>query len=229
MARGKGVYVWDVEGNRYYDFLSAYSAVNQGHCHPKIIEALVKQASFLTLTSRAFYNNILGQYEKYVTDLFGYDKILPMNTGVEGGETALKLCRKWAYKVKGIKENKAKILFAENNFWGRTLAAVSSSTDPSAFKDYGPYLNGFEIINYNDLNALENALKDSNVAGFMVEPIQGEAGVVVPDEGYLKKAYDLCKSKNVLFIADEVQTGISRTGRLYCCQHEGVKLSLIHI
>ena len=227
LARGKGVYVWDVEGNRYYDFLSAYSAVNQGHCHPKIIEALVKQASFLTLTSRAFYNNILGQYEKYVTDLFGYDKILPMNTGVEGGETALKLCRKWAYKVKGIKENKAKILFAENNFWGRTLAAVSSSTDPSAFKDYGPYLNGFEIINYNDLNALENALKDSNVAGFMVEPIQGEAGVVVPDEGYLKKAYDLCKSKNVLFIADEVQTGISRTGKLYCCQHEGVKPDIL--
>ena len=227
LARGKGVYVWDVEGNRYYDFLSAYSAVNQGHCHPKIIEALVKQASFLTLTSRAFYNNILGQYEKYVTDLFGYDKILPMNTGVEGGETALKLCRKWAYKVKGIKENKAKILFAENNFWGRTLAAVSSSTDPSAFKDYGPYLNGFEIINYNDLNALENALKDSNVAGFMVEPIQGEAGVVVPDKGYLKKAYDLCKSKNVLFIADEVQTGISRTGKLYCCQHEGVKPDIL--
>jgi ornithine--oxo-acid transaminase len=227
LARGKGVYVWDVEGKRYYDFLSAYSAVNQGHCHPKIIEALVKQASFLTLTSRAFYNNILGQYEKYVTGLFGYDKILPMNTGVEGGETALKLCRKWAYKVKGIKENKAKILFAENNFWGRTLAAVSSSTDPSAFKDYGPYLNGFEIINYNDLNALENALKDSNVAGFMVEPIQGEAGVVVPDEGYLKKAYDLCKSKNVLFIADEVQTGISRTGKLYCCQHEGVKPDIL--
>ena len=159
--------------------------------------------------------------------MFGYDKILPMNTGVEGGETALKLCRKWAYKVKGIKENKAKILFAENNFWGRTLAAVSSSTDPSAFKDYGPYLNGFEIINYNDLNALENALKDSNVAGFMVEPIQGEAGVVVPDKGYLKKAYDLCKSKNVLFIADEVQTGISRTGKLYCCQHEGVKPDIL--
>jgi ornithine--oxo-acid transaminase len=227
LARGKGVYVWDVEGKKYYDFLSAYSAVNQGHCHPKIIEALIKQASFLTLTSRAFYNNILGQYEKYVTDLFGYDKILPMNTGVEGGETALKLCRKWAYKIKGIKENKAKILFAENNFWGRTLAAVSSSTDPSAFKDYGPYLNGFEIINYNDLNALENALKDSNVAGFMVEPIQGEAGVIVPDEGYLKKAYDLCKSKNVLFIADEVQTGISRTGKLFCCQHEGVKPDIL--
>tara|TARA_B100000795_G_scaffold183596_1_gene139227 strand:- start:5048 stop:6289 length:1242 start_codon:yes stop_codon:yes gene_type:complete len=227
LNRGEGVYVWDVEGKKYYDFLSAYSAVNQGHCHPKIVAALVEQASLLTLTSRAFHNDVLGAYEKYVTTLFGYDKILPMNTGVEGGETALKLCRKWAYKVKGIAPNKAKILFAENNFWGRTLAAVSSSTDPSAFNDYGPYLPGFEIVKYNDLKDLEKALEDPNVAGFMVEPIQGEAGVMVPDEGYLKKAYDLCKSKNVLFIADEVQTGISRTGKLYCCQHEGVKPDIL--
>ncbi len=227
LSRGEGVYVWDVEGKKYYDFLSAYSAVNQGHCHPRIVQALTEQASILTLTSRAFHNNILGHYEKYITDLFGYDKILPMNTGVEGGETALKLCRKWAYKVKGIMENKAKIVFAENNFWGRTLAAISSSTDPSAYNDYGPYLPGFEIVKYNDLNALEKALDDTNVAGFMVEPIQGEAGVVVPNEGYLKKAYELCKSKNVLFIADEVQTGISRTGKLFCCQHEGVKPDIL--
>ena len=227
LAKGKDIYVWDVEGKKYYDFLSAYSAVNQGHCHPKIIEALKQQASILTLTSRAFHNNVLGEYEKYVTNLFGYDKVLPMNTGVEGGETAIKLCRKWAYKVKGIPENKAKILFAENNFWGRTLAAVSSSTDPSAYKDYGPYLPGFEIVKYNDLEALEKALDDPNVAGYMVEPIQGEAGVMVPDDGYLKKAYDLCKSKNVLFIADEVQTGISRTGKLFCCQHEGVKPDIL--
>ena len=227
LERGEGVFLWDVEGKKYYDFLSAYSAVNQGHCHPKIIHALKNQADLLTLTSRAFHNNVLGKYEKYITELFGYDKILPMNTGVEGGETALKLCRKWAYKVKGIKKNKAKILFAENNFWGRTLAAVSSSTDPSAFNDYGPYLPGFEIVKYNDLNALEKALEDPNIAGYMVEPIQGEAGVLVPDDGYLRKAYDLCKSKNVLFIADEVQTGISRTGKLYCCQHEGVKPDIL--
>ena len=227
LSKGEGIYVWDVEGKKYYDFLSSYSAVNQGHCHPKIIKALTDQASLLTLTSRAFHNDVLGKYEEYVTGLFGYDKILPMNTGVEGGETALKLCRKWAYKVKGIEENKAKILFAENNFWGRTLAAVSSSTDPSAYADYGPYLPGFEIVKYNDLSALEKALEDPNVAGFMVEPIQGEAGVMVPDEGYLKKAYDLCKSKNVLFIADEVQTGISRTGKLYCCQHEGIKPDIL--
>ena len=227
LSKGEGVHVWDVEGKKYYDFLSAYSAVNQGHCHPKIIDAMIAQAKVLTLTSRAFHNDVLGEYEKYVTNLFGYDKILPMNTGVEGGETALKLCRKWAYKVKGVPENKAKILFAENNFWGRTLAAVSSSTDPSAFNDYGPYIPGFEIVKYNDLDALEKALQDPNVAGFMVEPIQGEAGVVVPDEGYLKKAYELCKSKNVLFIADEVQTGISRTGKLFCCQHEGVKPDIL--
>jgi len=223
LKRGEGVYVWDVEGKKYYDFLSAYSAVNQGHCHPRIINALKEQADLLTLTSRAFHNDVLGQYEKYITDLFGYDKILPMNTGVEGGETALKLCRKWAYKVKGIPENQAVILFAKDNFWGRTLAAVSSSTDPSAYDDYGPYLPGFQIIDYNDISALEKALENPNVAGFMVEPIQGEAGVVVPDEGYLKQAYEICKSKNVLFIADEVQTGISRTGKLFCCQHEDVK------
>jgi ornithine--oxo-acid transaminase len=227
LSRGEGVHVWDVEGKKYYDFLSAYSAVNQGHCHPKIVDALINQAKKLTLTSRAFHNDTLGRYEKYITNLFGYDKVLPMNTGVEGGETALKLCRKWAYKVKGIPENKAKILFAENNFWGRTLAAVSSSTDPSAYEDYGPYLPGFEIVKYNDLSALEKALEDPNVAGFMVEPIQGEAGVMVPDEGYLKKAYELCKSKNVLFIADEVQTGISRTGKLFCCQHENIKPDIL--
>ena len=227
LEKGEGVYVWDVEGTKYYDFLSAYSAVNQGHCHPKIINALTQQAGILTLTSRAFYNNVLGDFEKYITELFGYDKVLPMNTGVEGGETAIKLCRKWGYKVKGIPENKAKILFAENNFWGRTLAAVSSSTDPSAYNDYGPYLPGFDIIKYNNLEALETALKDPNVAGFMVEPIQGEAGVVVPDDGYLKKAYELCKKNNVLFIADEVQTGISRTGKLYCCQHEDVKPDIL--
>lgn len=220
LERGEGVYVWDTDGKKYFDFLSAYSAVNQGHCHPHIIKALTEQAQKLTLTSRAFYNNVLGNYEKFMCEFFGYDRVLPMNTGVEGGETAIKLCRKWAYKVKGIQENKAKILFAENNFWGRTLAAVSSSTDPSAYKDYGPYLPGFEIVKYNDLAALEKALEDPNVAGFMVEPIQGEAGVVVPDAGYLKKAYQLCKSKNVLFIADEVQTGIARTGKLVCCDHD---------
>ncbi|MCH2213740.1 MAG: ornithine--oxo-acid transaminase [Flavobacteriales bacterium] len=227
LAKGEGVLVWDVEGREYYDFLSAYSAVNQGHCHPKITGALKEQADTLTLTSRAFHNDVLGKYEEYVTKLFGYDKILPMNTGVEGGETALKLCRKWAYKVKGVPENKAKILFAENNFWGRTLAAVSSSTDPTAFDDYGPYLPGFEIVKYNDLDALATALEDPNVAGFMVEPIQGEAGVMVPDEGYLTKAYEMCKAKNVLFIADEVQTGISRTGKLFCCQHENIKPDIL--
>lgn len=227
LHRGEGVFVWDVEDKKYYDFLSAYSAVNQGHCHPKIIDALKVQAEVLTLTSRAFYNDVLGQYEKYITELFGYDKVLPMNTGVEGGETAIKLCRKWAYKVKGIEVNKAIILFAKNNFWGRTLAAVSSSTDPSAYSDYGPYLPGFQIIDYNDLKALEKALENPNVAGFMVEPIQGEAGVMVPDEGYLKSAFELCKQKNVLFIADEVQTGISRTGKLFCCQHENFRPDIL--
>lgn len=227
LSRGLGVKVWDVEGKEYYDFLSAYSAVNQGHCHPRILSALQEQASRLTLTSRAFYNDVLGVYEKYITDYFGYDRVLPMNTGVEGGETAIKLCRKWAYEVKGVEQNKAKILFARKNFWGRTLAAISSSTDPESYQNYGPYMPGFELIEYNDIPALEQALQDPNVAGFMVEPIQGEAGVVVPDEGYLKKAYDLCRSKNVLFIADEVQTGLCRTGKLLACDYEGVKPDIL--
>ena len=221
--KGKGVWVWDVEGKKYLDFLSAYSAVNQGHCHPKIVQALIEQSQKLTLTSRAFYNSCLGEYEKYITEYFGYDKVLPMNTGVEGGETAIKLARKWAYTVKGIEKNKAKVIFAEGNFWGRTLAAISSSTDPDCYEGYGPYMPGFEIIPYNNIPALEKALEDPNVCAFMVEPIQGEAGVMVPDEGYLKKAYDLCKSKNVLFIADEVQTGLCRTGKLLACDHENVR------
>lgn len=227
LERGEGVLVWDVEGKRYYDFLAAYSAVNQGHCHPHIIQALKEQAERLTLTSRAFHNNILGQYEKFITEFFGYDKVLPMNSGVEGGETAVKLCRKWAYRVKGVPKDKAKIIFVEGNFWGRTLAAISTSTSPSSYADYGPYVPGFEVIPYNDLEALEKALEDPNVAGFMVEPVQGEAGVVVPDEGYLRKAYELCKSKNVLFIADEVQTGIARTGKLLCCDHEGFRPDIL--
>ncbi|MEN7548580.1 ornithine--oxo-acid transaminase [Rapidithrix thailandica] len=227
LAKGKGVKVWDVEGREYYDFLSAYSAVNQGHCHPRIIQTLTDQASVLTLTSRAFYSDTLGVYEKYITEYFGYDKVLPMNTGVEGGETAIKLCRKWAYEVKGVEENKAKILFAKGNFWGRTLAAISSSTDPDSYEHYGPYMPGFELIAYNDLDALAKALEDPNVAGFMVEPIQGEAGVVVPEKGYLKKAYEMCRAKNVLFIADEVQTGIGRTGRLLACDYEEVKPDIL--
>ncbi|MGK0388318.1 MAG: ornithine--oxo-acid transaminase [Maribacter sp.] len=214
LAKGEGVYVWDVEGKQYFDFLSAYSAVNQGHCHPRIINALKEQAETLTLTSRAFYNDVLGVYEKYMTEYFDYDKVLPMNTGVEAVETALKLCRKWAYEVKGLPTNQAKIIFASGNFHGRTLGVISASVDPDSRKGFGPYLPGFEIVDYNDLAALEKALEDPNVAGFIVEPIQGEAGVFVPDEGYLKSAFDLCKSKNVLFIADEVQTGIARTGRL---------------
>lgn len=227
LSRGEGVHLWDVEGKRYYDFLSAYSAVNQGHCHPRIINALQAQAGKLTLTSRAFHNDVLGIYEKYITELFGYDKVLPMNTGVEGGETAIKLCRKWAYTVKKLPENQAKIIFVEGNFWGRTLAAISSSTDPSSRGGFGPYMPGYELIPYNDLSALEQALQDPNVAGFMVEPIQGEAGVVVPDEGYLKSAYELCRQKNVLFIADEVQTGIARTGKLYACQHEDFRPDIL--
>lgn len=225
--RGQGIYVWDTDGRKYFDFLSAYSAVNQGHCHPKIINALTDQARKLTLTSRAFHNNILGEYEKYITNYFGYDKVLPMNTGVEGGETAIKLCRKWAYEVKGVPTNQAKILFVEGNFWGRTMAAISSSTDPSSFNNFGPFMPGFEVIPYNNIPALEKALKDPNVAGFMLEPIQGEAGVVIPNEGYLKKAYDLCKAKNVLFIADEVQTGIGRTGKLLACDYENVKPDIL--
>ncbi|SUZ47879.1 uncharacterized protein METZ01_LOCUS733 [marine metagenome] len=227
LNRGEGVYVWDVEGNKYYDFLSAYSAVNQGHCHPKITKALLDQSSVLTLTSRAFYNDVLGDYEKYVTNYFGYDRLLPMNTGVEGGETAVKLARKWAYQVKGIKKNNAKIIFVSGNFWGRTLAAISSSNDPLSRNDFGPYMPGYEIIPYNDINSLEQALKDPNVAAFMVEPIQGEAGVVVPDENYLNDAYKLCKKSNVLFIADEVQTGIGRTGKLLCCDHHGFKPDIL--
>ncbi|SDK76986.1 ornithine--oxo-acid transaminase [Catalinimonas alkaloidigena] len=227
LARGEGVYLWDVEGRRYYDFLSAYSAVNQGHCHPKIIQALVSQAQKLTLTSRAFYNDILGKYERFITEFFGYDRVLPMNTGVEGGETAIKLCRKWAYTVKGVPENQAKIIFVEGNFWGRTLAAISASTDPVSFRGFGPYMPGYEVIPYNDLKALAQALQDPNVAGFMVEPIQGEAGVVVPDDGYLRKAFDMCREKNVLFIADEVQTGIARTGKLLACDWEGFRPDIL--
>ncbi len=227
LERGEGPFVWDVEGRRYYDFLSAYSAVNQGHCHPKIIQALIDQAKKLTLTSRAFYNSVLGEYEEYITKYFGYDKVLPMNTGAEADETALKLCRKWAYLKKGIKQNEAKIVVCEGNFHGRTITIVSMSTDPDARKDYGPFTPGFITIPYNDLNALAKALEDPNVAGFLVEPIQGEAGVFVPDEGYLKKAYDMCKEKNVLFIADEVQTGIARTGKLLACDHEGVKPDIL--
>jgi ornithine--oxo-acid transaminase len=227
LERGEGPFVWDVEGKRYFDFLSAYSAVNQGHCHPKIVKALTDQAKILTLTSRAFYNSVLGEYEEYITKYFKYDKVLPMNSGAEADETALKLCRKWAYKKKGIKENNAKIIACEGNFHGRTISIISMSTDPDARNDYGPFTPGFIIIPYNDLKALENALRDPDVAGFLVEPIQGEAGVYVPDEGYLKKAYELCKSKNVLFIADEVQTGIARTGKLLACDHEGVRPDIL--
>ncbi|HNY04127.1 MAG TPA: ornithine--oxo-acid transaminase [Bacteroidales bacterium] len=227
LARGKGVFMWDVEGKRYYDFLSAYSAVNQGHCHPKIVAALIEQAQTLELTSRAFYNNVLGVYEKYITEYFGYQRVLPMNSGAEGDETALKVTRKWGYKVKGIPENQAKIICCTNNFHGRTITIISMSNDPDAINDFGPFTPGFVPIPYNDLGALEKALEDPNVAGFLVEPIQGEAGVFVPDEGYLKKAYDLCKAKNVLFIADEVQTGIARTGRLLACDWEGIKPDLL--
>ena len=227
LERGEGVYLYDVDGKKYFDFLSGYSAVNQGHCHPAIIEALQKQASKLTLTSRAFHNNLLGEYEKYITDYFGYDKVLPMNTGVEGGETAIKLARRWGYNVKGIAENKAKIIFAEGNFWGRTLAAISSSTDPSSFKGFGPYMPGFGLVPYNNLVVLEEALKDKEVAAFMVEPIQGEAGVVIPDDGYLKAVRDLCDKYHVLFIADEIQTGLARTGKMLACDHENVKPDIL--
>ncbi len=227
LDKGKGVYVWDVEGKRYFDFLSAYSAVNQGHCHPKIINALNEQAQTLTLTSRAFYTSTLGEYEEYITNYFGYDKVLPMNTGAEGDETALKLCRKWSYKKKGIPENKAKIICCEENFHGRTITIISMSTDPVARNDFGPYTPGFKIIPYNDLDALEKEVKDPNAAGFLVEPIQGEAGVNVPDEGYLKRAYELCKANNVLFIADEVQSGLARTGKLLACDYENVRPDIL--
>ncbi|CAG9466257.1 unnamed protein product [Pedinophyceae sp. YPF-701] len=226
-ARGKGVFMWDVEGKKYYDFLSAYSAVNQGHCHPRIIEALNKQASTLTLTSRAFYNNVLADFEEKTTALFGYDKVLAMNTGVEGGETACKLARRWAYDVKGVPENQAKILFAAGNFWGRTMSAISSSTDPESRGGFGPFMPGFEIIPYDDLAALEKALQDPNVAAFMVEPIQGEAGVVVPHDGYLRGVRELCSKYNALWIADEVQTGLCRTGRMLCVDHENVKPDIL--
>lgn len=227
IERGEGAFVWDVEGKKYLDFLSAYSAVNQGHCHPKIVNALCEQAKRLTLTSRAFYNSELGDYEEYITKFFGYDKMLPMNTGAEADETALKLCRKWAYEKKGVPSNQAKIIVCEGNFHGRTITIISMSTDPDANANYGPYTPGFEVVPYNDIPALEKALEDPNVAGFLVEPIQGEAGVYVPDEGFLKKAYDLCKAKNVLFIADEVQTGIARTGKLLACDHEGVRPDIL--
>lgn len=227
LAKGEGALVWDVDGKQYYDFLSAYSAVNQGHCHPRIIDAMVEQARTLTLTSRAFYNDKLGVYEKYMTEYFGYDKVLPMNSGAEADETALKLCRKWAYMKKGVPENQAKIIVCEGNFHGRTITIISMSTDPDAYTGYGPYTPGFVTIPYNDLPALEKALADPTVAGFLVEPIQGEAGVYVPDEGYLAKASAMCKAKNVLFIADEVQTGIARTGKLLACDHENVRPDIL--
>ena len=227
LDRGEGVHVWDVEGEKYFDFLSAYSAVNQGHCHPHIVGALQRQSERLTLTSRAFYNSNLGPFEKFMTELFGYDKVLPMNSGVEGGETSNKLARKWGYQKKGIPENQARILFAHGNFWGRTLAAISSSDDPLSYKDFGPYMPGYDLIPYNDLEALERELKDPNVCAFMVEPIQGEAGVVVPDEGYLAGVRQLCTKYNVLFIADEVQTGIARTGRLLATDYEDARPDLL--
>ena len=227
LDRGEGVYVWDVEGRRYYDFLSAYSAVNQGHCHPKIVGAMTEQATKLTLTSRAFYNSMLGEFEEYITRYFGYDKVLPMNSGAEGDETALKLCRKWGYEKKGIPENEAKIIVCEGNFHGRTITIISMSTDPDSYRGFGPYTPGFVTIPYNDTDALARELEDPNVAGFLVEPIQGEAGVYVPDEGFLSKAYELCKEKNVLFIADEVQTGLARTGKLLACDHEEVRADIL--
>jgi ornithine--oxo-acid transaminase len=228
LEKGEGAFVWDVEGKRYFDFLSAYSAVNQGHCHPKIINALVTQAQKLTLTSRAFHSAPLGDFEKYITELFGFDKVLMMNTGVEAVETALKLCRKWAYEKKGVPEGKAKILFASQNFHGRTLGVISASVDPSSRKGFGPFLPGFEVVEYDNIIALEDAIMtDPYIAGFIVEPIQGEAGVKVPSEGYLKAAAKLCKEANVLFIADEIQTGIARTGKMLCIDHEDIKADIL--
>jgi len=227
LARGEGVFLWDPEGKRYYDFLAAYSAVNQGHCHPKIINALIEQAKTLTLTSRAFYNDQLGPFAEYITDFFGYQRLLPMNTGVEGGETAIKLARRWGYDQKKIPVDQAKIIFARGNFWGRTLAAISSSTDPSAKKGFGPYMPGYVLVDYDDLNALENALMDPLVAGFMFEPIQGEAGVVIPKDGYLRGVRELCTKHKVLMIADEVQTGLCRTGKMLACDHEGVRPDIL--
>ena len=223
LEKGEGIYVWDVNGKRYFDFLSAYSAVNQGHSHPKIVNAMTEQAKTLALTSRAFYNNVLGEWEEYITKYFGYDKVLPMNSGAEADETALKLCRRWGYDVKGIPADQAKIIVCENNFHGRTITIVTLSNDPSSYAGFGPFTPGFVRIPYDDIPALEKELKDPNVAGFLLEPIQGEAGVYVPHEGYLKKAYELCKAHNVLFMADEVQTGIARTGKMLACDHEGVR------
>ena len=227
LNKGEGVFVWDVDGKRYYDFLSGYSALNQGHCHPKIVQAFIEQSQKLTLTSRAFYNDVMGEYAKFITESFGYDKVLPMNTGVEAVETAIKLCRKWAYEVKSITENKAKIIVCEGNFHGRTSTVISFSNDPLAKKNFGPYMPGFEIISFNDINALAMALTDKNVSGFLVEPIQGEAGVVVPDDGYLAKAKHLCEEANVLFIADEIQTGLARTGRMLACDFENVRPDIL--
>ena len=223
LEKGQGVFVWDVDGKRYYDFLSGYSAVNQGHCHPKIVKSFIDQSKKLTLTSRAFYNNLLGEYEKFVAELFGYDKVLPMNTGVEAVETAIKLCRKWGYEIKGIKEGNAKIIVCEGNFHGRTSTVISFSNDPLARKNFGPYMPGFILIPFNDIETLAEALKDNEVAGFLVEPIQGEAGVIVPDDGYLSKAKQLCNEANVLFIGDEIQTGLARTGKMLACDHENVR------
>jgi ornithine--oxo-acid transaminase len=227
LESGKGVFVWDVEGKRYFDFLSGYSAVNQGHCHPRIIKALIDQAPKLTLTSRAFYSNLLGEYEQFITSYFGYDKVLPMNTGVEAVETALKLARRWGYTKKGLKDDTAVILVCGQNFHGRTTTVISFSTDPESNKAFGPYTPGFEIVNYNDLAALEKALQNPNVAAFMAEPIQGEAGVVVPDEGYLTGVRKLCSEYNVLFIADEIQTGLARTGKMLACDHENVRPDIL--
>lgn len=227
LNRGEGVYLWDVDGKKYYDFLSGYSAVNQGHCHPKIVAALIEQVQKLTLTSRAFHSDLLGEYSEYITKYFGYDKVLPMNSGVEAVETALKLARRWAYDVKGIAENEAKIITVEENFHGRTINVISFSTDPTAKKGFGPFMTGYTTIPYNDLAALEAALQDKNIAAFLVEPIQGEAGVFVPDEGYLSKAYALCKAANVLFIGDEIQTGLARTGKMLACDHENVRPDIL--
>ncbi len=227
LDKGEGVFVWDVDGKRYYDFLSGYSAVNQGHCHPKIINALIEQSKKLTLTSRAFHSNLLGEYEKYITNYFGYDKVLPMNTGVEGVETAIKLARRWGYDVKGIPQNQAKIIVVEDNFHGRTSTVISFSSDPASYKNFGPFMTGFIKIPYNDLNALNEALTDKNVVGFLFEPIQGEAGVVVPTEGYLSGARNLCTENNVLMIADEIQTGLARTGKMLACDHENVRPDIL--
>jgi ornithine--oxo-acid transaminase len=227
LTRGEGAYVWDVEGRRYLDFLAAYSAVNQGHCHPRLVAVMREQAGRLTLTSRAFHNDLLGKYEEYICHFFGYERVLPMNTGVEAGETAIKLARKWAYEVKGVPDGRAKVIFADNNFWGRTLAAVSSSSDPETYTHFGPFMPGFERIPYNDLDALEEAISDPDTAAFMVEPIQGEAGVIIPDEGYLQGVRALCSKYNVLFIADEIQTGLGRTGLMLACDHENVKPDML--